>query len=171
LKERLIDGLIRPVNYEITRTRPFERFKSSSAIIHSIADTSYPDADISGDGISGWFRLEFFDLYHNGIEFITGIQYVVMTSDDSWAPVEYDYEPPSTALVKLKTWHIGCIPYRNIVEIDLLGDEFYPVPHLYCQFADGSEPYEEFRYRLLANDSYPFQLPPETRRPFEQLVA
>jgi hypothetical protein len=171
LKKRVVEDLTRPVSYEILRTTPFEQFSSPAAIIRSVDDTSYPDGDVSGQGNSGWFRLEFFDLYHNGIEFILGIQYIIMNPNDHWVPIEYDYEPQSAELYKLKTWHIGCIPYRNIVEIDLLGDEFYSSPHFYCQFVDGNEPYEEIRYRILDEDSYPFLLPAETRRLFMKLIG
>ncbi len=38
---------------------------------------------------------------------------------------------------------IGNIPYDNIVEVDLEGDEFYNFPNFYCEFNNLGQPYEE----------------------------
>ena len=49
------------------------------------------------------------------------------------------------------TWVGGVelqIPFRNIMEIDDMGDEYYgSSPHLYCKFADYGAPYEDIAYR------------------------
>jgi hypothetical protein len=73
------------------------------------------------------------------------------------------------ALLVLATYR-GCIPFRNIVEIDTMGDEYYAEPHIYCRFADAGAPYEEFRYRLLAEGRYPRLLEAALRVPLEQLL-
>lgn len=141
---------------------PSERFAYGDAIIHSIDDTSYPEVDDAGTGISGWFKLEVFDLYHNGIEFVLGIEYVVIDNQRRWAVVQYDQRYDEKKYQRVKVFHIGRIPYRNIVEIDTLGDEYYTQPHIYCRFADEGEPYEGFTYRVVGED-YPVELPPAKR--------
>jgi len=49
-------------------------------------------------------------------------------------------------------WQTARIPFRNIRNIDMRGDEYYPMPHLYCAFADDGMPYEAFRYILMGED-------------------
>ena len=41
---------------------------------------------------------------------------------------------------------IGCIPFENIIEYDMDGDEIHNYPHLYCDFAGGMDPYEKIVY-------------------------
>lgn len=40
--------------------------------------------------------------------------------------------------------------YKNvwaIVAYDMDGDEYYNIPHIYCDYISGTDPYEEIRYR------------------------
>jgi len=169
LKRRIIAELTQAIDPEVLLIRPEKRFHSSRAIIHSIDDSSYPSVESRETGISSWFRLQFFDLYHNGVEFALGIEYALLDREDHWTVIPHGYEVPSDEFQKVKVWHTGCIPFRNIVEIDTIGDEYYSEPHLYCRFADGGEPYEEFRYRLCVDGRYPHRLDPELRRPLEEM--
>ena len=41
---------------------------------------------------------------------------------------------------------LGCIPFENIIEYDIDGDEYYNYPHLFCDFTNVSDPYEKIRY-------------------------
>ena len=169
LKKRVLRDLIRPAkDRQPSPNAPYNKFASHKAIIRSIDDSTYPRVDESGPGISSWFRLEFFDLYHNGIEFILRIEYALVDQNGLWDLVPYDYQPRRRDLSRIKIWHNACVPFRNIVEIDTLGDEYYAEPHIYCRFADGGQPYEEFRYRL-CGDMYPSPLAPEDRRPLDEL--
>lgn len=128
--------------------RPNKHFCSSEAIIHSIDDDHYPDIPDLAEGlISGWFKVEFWDTYFNGIEFVTGIRLIAENDDDKWTIIPHDQE--ETGVSTCNAWEIGRIPFRNIVEIDAGGDEFYNVPHLYCRFSEAGSPYEEFVYRLM----------------------
>jgi len=67
----------------------------------------------------------------------------------------------------VNVWYLGRIPYRNIVEIDTIGDGIYPEPHLYCRFADAGMPYEEFRY-VWSEDIF-VELKPELKREPKEL--
>lgn len=83
LKRRIIWDLTQPMaDLDTSMYQPYKRFISSDAIIPSIDGSLYPSADDSGFGISTWFKLEFFDLYHNGIEFILSIEYAVHDERD-----------------------------------------------------------------------------------------
>ena len=56
------------------------------------------------------------------------------------------------SVVKLDEF--GRIPYENIIEYDIDGDEYNRFPHLYCDYPCGSNPYEEIVYR----DEYGFEV-------------
>lgn len=121
------------------------KFKYKSVIIHSIDDTSYPAVEDSY-GISSWFKLNPYDFYFNGIEFVLFIEYVIVDRDGNWALIEYDQEYDETVFNRFKVFKIGQIPYRNIVDYDIDGDEYYSEPHIYCRFSEGGEPYESFKW-------------------------
>jgi hypothetical protein len=145
---------------------PNKHFCSSEAIIHSIDDDYYPNApDPEEDLISGWFKLEFWDTYFNGIEFITGIRLIV-ERDGKWTIIPSNRE--DDGIETHRAWEIGRIPFRNIVDIDVGGDEFYPFPHIYCRFAEAGMPYEEFVYRLM--DQTYFELDSADYRPYQEFM-
>lgn len=137
-------------------------------LIHSIDDTKYPVVDSEGPRISSWFRAEFYDLYHNGVEFRLTLQSVLLGPDGQWTPRPWNDKRDFSKLQQINAWVNGCIPYRNIVEIDPDGDEYYSEPRLYCRFAEAGEPYEEIRYR--AATGYPLQLEPKLRMTVEELL-
>lgn len=167
VRAELLTGSVEP--QDVTK-QPNKRFCSTEAIIHSIDDTEYPWTSDTPEGrISGWFKLEFWDTYFNGISFILGIRYVIISANGAWAIVSHGQEINEGRLVKKKAWHIGQIPYRNIVEIDRHGDEYYPFPHIYCRFANAGEPYENHLYRLIDQDH--FTLNSEDQTTFEDLAS
>lgn len=59
-----------------------------------------------------------------------------------------DYE-----IIETKLEEFGQIPFENIIEIDIDGDEYYRFPHLYCDYPSGFNPYEAIVYRF--DDGYP----------------
>jgi hypothetical protein len=119
-------------------------------------------------GIGGWFKSEFCD---NGIEFLMRIQTAVADSRGRWAIVPYRDSTDREDLAEFRVYLVGCSPYRNIVDIDTIGDEFYPGAHLYCRFADGGEPWEKFVYRYVAkDDEYPQHVNADNHVDFQELV-
>src|SRR5690606_12865631 len=64
----------------------------------------------------------------------------------SWLAAEYQDTPPEDWLL-INAFEIGNIPYDNIVDFDIEGDEFYICPHFYCRFDNLGEPYEEIWYQ------------------------
>ena len=57
-------------------------------------------------------------------------------------------KPQSTidAIEEMHLQVIGCIPFENIIAYDADGDEYYLFPHLYCDFPNGSDPFEAIIY-------------------------
>jgi len=163
IKKRLHKDLLKTpkdVDWEKARNNPVYRFNYSEAIIHSIDDDSYPGLNENRSGISGWFKLELWDFYHNGLDFVINIDEGIIDKKGNWATIKYNHKYDEKKFKKIKMFRIARIPFRNIVEYDTLGDEFYPGLHLYCRYADGGEPYEAFRWILIGND-YPWPMPQE----------
>lgn len=163
LKRRLHKDLLKTpkeVDWDKSRKNPVYRFNYSEAIIHSIDDDSYPGSDDQSYGISGWFKLELWDFYHNGLEFVINIDEGIIDNEGNWAIIKYNQKYDELKYKKIKMFRIARIPFRNIVEYDTLGDEYYPGLHFYCRYADGGEPYELFRW-ILIGDEYPWSMEKE----------
>jgi hypothetical protein len=164
LKKRLRRELrkdTREMDPEAVRRNPPEKFSHGEFIVHSVDDTSYPNVDTTKrTGISGWFKLEVWDFYYNGLEFVVGIDEGLADDAGRWCILKPGSPPPTDSTYKpIRMFRLAQIPYANIVEVDLDGDEIYPQPHLYCRFANGGQPYEGFG-RVLIGD-YPWPLDPE----------
>jgi len=151
----------------------YRKFRETEFIVHRVDDTTYPNVD-QAPGISGWFKLEVFDFYFNGIEGILNIEYVVVSEfTRSWStlPEARAKEIFRHGFWPVKVFKTGRIPWRNIRHYDLRGDEYYPFPHLYCLYADDGMPYESFEYYSISEgDSYHFGLPSEARVDLEKLL-
>lgn len=118
----------------------YDRLHKSDIIIRDIRrlDT-YPDHDDKGKGISAWFKLEFKSLYHKGVELFMMCESVMYNDDEnSWRICRYDEAGAVPALL------VGKIPYEAIVDVEWNGDEYYPFPHLFCDFTTKDKmPYDE----------------------------
>lgn len=116
-----------------------------NVIIRDVHRDIYPDQELDTLGISPWFKLEYSRLYHRGISLYTAVVSVAIHTTGRWRLCEYD-EKLEKGWARINALQIGNIPYDNVVDIDLEGDEYYPFPHLYCEFNNLGEPYEEIWY-------------------------
>ncbi|MGE5630667.1 MAG: hypothetical protein ACM3TR_06145 [Caulobacteraceae bacterium] len=163
LKHRMMgDFLKKNINPRETIKRPYSKFEYSKAIIHSIDDIFYPDSDPNSVGISSWFKVELYNFYHNGIEVIIGIEEFIMDKDGYWDLVEYRDTKRKEKYPAKHTYVVGRIPYDNIIEYDLSGDNYYGCPHIYCDFKNNGMPYEDIVYYAVSNEKdqgYTFDWP------------
>lgn len=146
--------------------KDFAKYKRGEIIIHSDEDQIYPEL-WDRPGISNWFKVEWWGLYHNGFELALSLEEVAVTPDGRWAFVPFRME--DKVAKKIKVLQIGRIPFRNIVNYDLGGDEYYPVPHLYCHFADNGQPYETIVAEL-ADSPYRQRLDQALKVPFKEIA-
>lgn len=150
-----------------------KKFAHSEVIVHRIDDTSYPEHDKEGRGISGWFKLEILDFYHGGLHGILDIECVLLDSASrGWSVLSHDQEQlPFAARFRVaKSFKTGKIPWRNILHYDMEGDEYYPQPHIYCEYADAGMPYEGYSFFLLG-DGYEHELYLADRLELSELLA
>lgn len=96
----------------------------SNPLIRSVDDTIYPDIDEDSLGISSWFKVGMYNYYYNGIEVILKLKECIIDIDWNWDIVEYDDKELKEKYEVEKVYEIGRIPYDNIIEYDLDGDEF-----------------------------------------------
>ena len=116
------------------------RFSYQTVIIHSIDDSYYPSAEEDGgEGISSWFKLHPYNIYFNGFEFILFIENAIVDDQGNWSLIQHDDTYDANVYEKIDVYRIGRIPFRNIVDYDLDGDEYYSDPHIYCRFDEGGE--------------------------------
>ncbi len=113
--------------------------KGSEFIIRHLRKTdSYPNTSEGEKGISPWFKVEYWGLYHRGIEVVIGVESVRRLGDE-WVFCHYQDFGHINALV------VGRIPFHVVTEVDWSGDEYYSIPHVYCEFPmkQHNQPYEE----------------------------
>jgi len=120
-------------------------------------DSKYPHKDYKSRGISPVFRVDFMKTYHNGI--VVGLDWhrLIEEEDGTWRRMDDNEESKKCVSVI----YAGHIPYENIENIDLMGDECFDSPHIYCHFSNRKKPYESFSYYIrtqrLANSDLHFE--------------
>lgn len=113
------------------------------AIIRDLArKDSYPE--------SGYSKVEIKGLYHKGLEvFIYGSKQVVFDKKKKeWRSARKKEKNTILAL------RVGRILFDNIIEIDWDGDEYYPYPHIYCNFKGNDCPYEKILFYQEIKEDY-----------------
>lgn len=136
-----------------TLKRPYKKFSSSEIIIHSIDDNFYPEPDPNAIGISPWFKVEPYNFYHNGLEVTLSIEKAIFSEGNEWDIVRYNEKPRKEKYLEANVFVIGRIPFENIIDYDVSGDEYYNSPHIYCDFKNGGQPYEEIVYSLVSRET------------------
>lgn len=131
-----------------SRSRLFEH----DILIRDVHRDIYPEQEFNSPGISPWFKVEFFRTYHKGISFYIHIDEVLVNKKTGNWKLSTGRETASGDWIKINALTVGNIPYDNIVDIDYEGDEYYRYPHIYCEFSNLGEPYEEVWY--MPTDDY-----------------
>jgi hypothetical protein len=120
---------------EIQRCRA-QKLRKDVVIRHVNRLDSYPDINES-PGISPWFKVGLIDTYHKGIKVGLGWHGIVETQG-GYRQVNYKTREQSDITALLT----GEIPYDYIESMNVDGDEYYYLPHIFCHFANHGEPYE-----------------------------
>lgn len=135
----------------ITLYEPRCKFNIGEVIIRNIDNDIYPEYDDTKKGISDWFKLEIYDLYHNGIEFYLNGSLMIIDKDGNWDIITNELDERKDRYKLLRVNSVARIPFANILEFDFDGDGYYPMPHLYCKFNLDEMPYESIEYYTYGN--------------------
>lgn len=145
LKKRMKEDFLRQSGFrnasiEERLKKPWLKFNCSEVLIRSIYDKAYPEENtLLNNDFTGYYKAEIYDFYHNGL-MVRAYPYV--------KDIKYKLEDEETSeIVELRAEVFGCIPFDNIIEYDIDGDEYYTYPHLFCDFVNVSDPYEKIVYR------------------------
>lgn len=145
VKRRLLDALLLRADERSIARHPFDKFRHSHVIVRSVSDESYPYTATELGGHPGWYRLATYDALHDGLELLLGTDSVVADFAGGWRRASPG-ERREQGNHLLRALRIGKLPYERIVEFDLDGDEYYPLPHLYCEFPDRHDPFTDVRF-------------------------
>jgi hypothetical protein len=143
--------------------------KGTEVIIHSEEDNLYPEF-WERPGISNWMKLEFWGFYHNGFEVVLSIESAAVVDDGHWAIEPYKRRDEAININKIKVLQIGRIPFCNVIDYHMNGDEYYRSPHIYCRYANDGMPYEGFVAEI-ADSPYGERLNPQLEVKFDDIVS
>jgi hypothetical protein len=133
------DDLREKFKEEVARCRA-QNLRKDVVIRHVNRMDHYPNAE-SARGISPWFKAGLLDTYHAGIIVGLGWEGLIET-EGSWRKPDYQAGEKSELTVML----VGEIPYDFIESMNVDGDEYYYLPHIFCHFANRGEPYQRLYY-------------------------
>lgn len=130
--------------------KPWTKFNHSEVLVRSIYDKAYPkDNTLLNNDFTGYYKAEVYDFYHNGL-MVRAYPYIKTVTVK-----EEDLENPGTYVTyEEEVELLGCIPFENIIDYDIDGDEYYNYPHIFCDFTNVSDPYEKIVY--LSKEGYIF---------------
>lgn len=124
---------------EIDRCRA-QDLRKDVVIRHVNRLDSYPNS-VEQPGISPWFKAGLLNTYHAGIKVGLGWEDLI-ESPNGFRKPDYKKDERGTITAMLT----GEIPYDFIETMNVDGDEYYYLPHIFCHFANRGEPYERLYY-------------------------
>jgi len=131
---------------------PHSQFLMKEIYIRSIDDKTYPDEDKSlHKGHRGSFKADVYDFYHNGLIIRT-----IPFSQDVVIRQLLPDEKGGFLFGSVTADVLGYIPYNNIIDYDMNigGDECYEGPYVFCDFVNGSDPFECIRYAVKSEEGW-----------------
>ncbi len=131
---------------------PKNRKRNSKMILRAFDGNQYPDLNKPDKfGEYSWFAAEIKNLYHNGIEFICGVEELAVFNDNKW---DFRKNAKGEILATITAYRVGQINFSDIVDYDLEGDEYFPFPHFFCKFTHKGLPFEEIYFTSI-DDKHP----------------
>lgn len=167
LKKRLERDLMKKISdkewikySDLLYYSPNRKFLYDHLLIRSIDDRSFPEVSYNEADIPSWTKMEIWDFYENGLEFVSMFpKGVIIKEDDSWYFAE-DNEPN-----KQNVCLFYRIPYENIVEYTMDTDGYFGYPSIFVEYANNGVPYEEVVFGLIGYYNHP-TLPIKSRKTF-----
>jgi len=68
--------------------------------------------------------------------------------------IKEGYEDVDESTRNILAMTLGYIPYDNIVDYDMDGDEYYIYPHLFCDFVNVHDPFEKIGYAMKTDEGF-----------------
>ena len=124
-KEFQKTDLLKTEDPHMISIQPWKKFRWSDVLIRSVYDKSYPDVEPPELSGGGWFRTEVYDWYHNGLMVFAfpNVVNAVVKIEKPMTIIDPD-NPDNYEIIETRLRRVGCIPFENIIDYDLDGDEF-----------------------------------------------
>lgn len=120
---------------------PRIKFNFGSAIVREVGDRTFPNGD---PDCPKWVKLEFWDLYQYGVEFVRQAGYIIVDDQGYWDLISFSDERKSNPnYKKINAWAFYRLAFDNIVTYDLDPDGYYGYPTIYCHFIHDGWPWDE----------------------------
>lgn len=125
---------------------------NSKMILRAFDGTQYPHSNDPDEyGEYSWFGAEIKGLYHQGMEFIFGLERIVVYEDDTWSFKEDSEKEKSR---EIKVAKVGQINFSDLVEYDIKGDEYYNRVQIFAKFIHRGTPFEKIYFESIG-DGFP----------------
>ena len=157
LKRRIEEDFTNWLNYS-----PENRKRNSKMLLRAFDGDQYPNSNNPDKfGEYSWFAVEIKSIYHSGIEFIYGIDELVIFEDNKW---NFSKDAKGKYLEKIDAFRVGQINFSDIVDYDLKGDEHYRFPHFFCKFRHKGLPFES-TYFVRVDEKPPYYYEFKDKKP------
>lgn len=135
LKRRIKEDFSDWLNYS-----PENRKRNSKMLLRAFDSKQYPNSNKPDKfGEYSWFKAEIRSLYPDGIEFIYGIDELVIFEEHKW---DFSKNAKGEYLEKINAYRVGQINFSDIIDYDLEGDWHGHFPHFFCKFRHRGLPFE-----------------------------
>ncbi len=129
------------------------RERNSSVLLRAFDGKQYPHTNlVDENGEYSWFRAEIRALFHEGVEFVTGIKDIYIDKNGRTSLI------PQLGHIPVKTAEVSQVLFSDIVDYDIKGDEHFMYPHIFCKFLYKGSPFASVYYYELDNPYNTFEL-------------
>jgi hypothetical protein len=129
---------------ELFECEPSYRFNYGTLNIRSIDDKEYPEISYSKSGYAKWMKLELWDFYERGLEFVVQTsKKVIIENGSSWRFAKENEEN------SLYCCHYLRLPFENILEYDAEPNQYNGYPTIYVEYSNNDSPFEKEIYGLI----------------------
>lgn len=119
-------------------------FNYGSAIVRQVGDKTFPGGDFE---FPKWTKIEFFNLYDYGVEFIGHGGDLIMDNEGYWDLLHNnDSRRNNTNYRKIATHSFCRLFYEDILTYELETDPYYGYPTIFCEFKYDNWPFEDVRF-------------------------
>lgn len=151
LKKRIQKDFSPWINYSLEN-----RELNSDMMIRRFDDTNYPHNNLLNEfNTYNWYKAEFYQSFHNGLEFIVGVKHIIILPNGLWRFSNYENDKD---LEKVCVYTIARLNYSEILDYDIRGDEYDACPHIFCKFKFNGLPFEKMFYEDVKKSYNTYQL-------------
>ena len=129
---------------ELFDCEPSYRFIYGTLNIRSIEDKEYPEISYSKSGYAKWMKLDLWDFYERGLEFVVQTsEKIIIENGTSWRFAKENEENCLNSCLYLR------LPFENILEYEAEVNEYNGYPTIYAEYSKNGSPFEKEIYGLI----------------------